>query len=185
MSEPPDTSVIEAPGDDWLTSSSAPADGGAAGPAGSSSRRQIAVRAGLLAVGAAAGALVVTTVAHGSSTPTTPVANAGAQGPLGANGGPGGPPPGGFPGGRAGEQHLTGTLTSVGASSVTVTTASGTATYAVTSATQIIRNGNVSSLAALRSGDSVFVHVYPTGSTDQLTAERIFAAASTATGDPT
>jgi hypothetical protein len=192
MSEPPDTGVVEAPAaDDWLMSSAAPAaDVGPGVPAAGSPRRQVAVRAGLLAVGAAAGALVVTAVTHGSSTPTTPVANAGPRGALGANGPPGGLSGGvggGVGGGRVDEQHVAGTLTAVGSSSVTVRTTDGTATYAVTSTTQIVRNGSVSSLASLKSGDAVFVHVYPAGSTGRLTAERIFATAGTSAsaGNPT
>ena len=77
--------------------------------------------------------------------------------PAGGVGGPGGPG-----GGLAGEQHVVGTLTSVGAASITVKSASGTATYPIESTTVLVKGGQrVSSLSALTVGDTVVVHVYP------------------------
>jgi len=81
----------------------------------------------------------------------------------------GGPPPGGFGGpgggrggGPAGEQHVVGTLTAVGSASITVKSASGTATYPIESNTVLVKGGQrVSSLSALTVGDTVVVHVYP------------------------
>jgi hypothetical protein len=83
--------------------------------------------------------------------------------------------PGAGPVGRAGEQHITGTLTAVGSSSVTVKTPAGTATYTVDAATQIVRDGASATLSQLRVGDAVFLHVYPTSSGGRLHVERIFA----------
>ena len=153
--------------------------------------RTLAMRAGLLAAGAIVGGIVVTSVHHNSTT-TTPTAFTGAQGagqfPGGTTGQlpggtfQGGPPQGGFGGGLDGEQHLTGTLVSVGSSTVTVRTTSGTATYLVTSSTEIVRNGQAVALRALKAGDPVLVHVYPSGSSARLTVERLFAGSSSQTG---
>jgi hypothetical protein len=141
--------------------------------------------AGLLAAGAAVGAIAVSQL-HGHSTSTaTPAANTGTanggtqgqvpglgNGQLPGNGRiPGGT--GGGPGGLAGEQHISGTVTAVGSSSVTVKSSSGTATYAVTSSSEIVRNGQAVSLTAIKAGDAAFVHVYPSNGT--MTVERLFA----------
>jgi hypothetical protein len=194
MSEPTTISG-HADAADWLAESSQPSSDTVddAGSDGRPPRRLLAIRTGLVAAGAVIGGLVVAAVSHGSSTSITPTAAVGSQGsgltgnaPLG-----GGPPAGGLqgsvPGGapfgrRAGEQHLSGTLVSVGSSSVTVRTSSGTATYTVTSATEIVRNGRVVTLSALRAGDPVFVHVYPGGSGSRLLVERLFAGTSAAAG---
>ena len=191
MTEPTGTPSAE-PGDDWLTATGGDAIASPAvvstGPTTDATRRGVLTRAGLIAAGGVIGALVVTTLHHGSSA-NTASATANTAGSLpgtGALGGqqglPGQPPAGaggGFaPGGRSGEQHLAGTLTRIGPSSVTVRSTGGTATYTVTSDTQIIRNGAPATLAALRVGDAVFVHVYPTGSGSRLTVERLFAGSS-------
>ena len=77
----------------------------------------------------------------------------------------------------AGERHVQGTISAVGASSVTVRTTSGTTTYTVGSSTQIMRNGAPATLTELKVGDPVEVHVLPasSGGTPQL--ERILAGA--------
>lgn len=150
---------------------------------------------GLLAAGAAVGAIAVTQINHHSSASTTtssslPVAGTG-QGPgatgqaPGTNDGgqlPGAGPVQGGPGGGGldAEQRLAGTVTSVGSSSVTVKTSSGTATYRVTSASEIVRNGQAVSLSAIKSGDAVFVHVYPSDSA--MVIERLFAGTSATAG---
>jgi hypothetical protein len=56
-----------------------------------------------------------------------------------------------------------------------VTTVSGKATYSVTSESQIVRNGSVVALSALKVGDPVFLHVYQGTSDNALLVERIFA----------
>jgi hypothetical protein len=76
----------------------------------------------------------------------------------------GGAPPGGFGGpggGLAGEQHVVGTLTAVGAASLTGQSARGTATYPIESSTVLVKGGQRASLSALTVGDTVVVHVYP------------------------
>lgn len=110
------------------------------------------------------------------------------QAPNGAPGfgGPGGPrAPGGpgagrpgfgaaGPGGRAGEQHLNGTVSTVGSSSVTVRLANGsTATYGVIASSDIVKNGARVSLSAIKPGDAVFLHVYPVNG--HLVVEHLFA----------
>ena len=64
----------------------------------------------------------------------------------------------------------------VGDSTVTVESASGTATYQVVSDTQIVRDGAAAQLSDLEAGDPVLVHVYPASSdSDRMVVERIFA----------
>lgn len=141
-------------------------------PSPAPSRRTMAVRAALVAAGAVVGGVVVASVHQGATASTSPTAFGTTQLPGGTfQGGP----PNGIGGGLAGEQRLSGTLVSVGSSTVTVRTSSGTATYLVTSSTQIIRNGQVVGLSALQAGDPVFVHVYSSGTSSKLTVERLFA----------
>jgi hypothetical protein len=90
--------------------------------------------------------------------------------PAGGPGGRFGGPPGG---GLDGEQRLSGTVAAIGGSSITVTTSSGRLTYAVIGTTDIRRDGQTIALSALKVGETVLVHVYPTGSS--YTAERILA----------
>jgi hypothetical protein len=54
--------------------------------------------------------------------------------------------------------------------------AAGTATYAVTGATDIRRDGQQVALSSLKAGDAVLVHVLPTSS--GFVAERILAGSS-------
>ncbi|HET7310929.1 MAG TPA: hypothetical protein VFJ17_06345 [Mycobacteriales bacterium] len=101
-------------------------------------------------------------------------------GPL--PGGHGLPGQGGFAGGGVdGEQHVNGTVVSVGTSSIRIRTNSGTASYAVTPQTEIVRKGAVASLSAVKAGDSVFVHLVPTGGSSYA-VERLFAQSGSSTG---
>jgi hypothetical protein len=78
--------------------------------------------------------------------------------------------------GRVGEQHVNGTVTAVGASSVTVRLANGsTATYAVIASSDIVKNGAPASLSAIKVGDTVFLHVYPLNG--RTVVEHLFAGA--------
>ena len=52
-------------------------------------------------------------------------------------------------------------MTAVGAASITVTSAIGTATYPIESSTVLVKGGQRASLSALTVGDTVVVHVYP------------------------
>lgn len=110
---------------------------------------------------------------HGASASGVPAAVSNQAGPGARDGGPpagggfgsgfGGRFGGGFGGGRDGEQHVFGTLTAVGASTVTVRTQAGTTTtYRIDSSTQLVKDGQqVSSLSAMHVDDQVVVHVYP------------------------
>jgi hypothetical protein len=137
----------------------------------------------LVVGGAAIGAVVVSQVNNHSASATTGAAPAAVQNQLPGGQLPGGQLPGGTAGGAgglSGEQRLAGTVTSVGASSVTMKTASGTATYYVTSDTEIVRNGTTVALSAIKSGDAVFVHVYPLDG--KMYIERLFAGTSATQG---
>jgi hypothetical protein len=133
---------------------------------------------GLVAAGAAVGVIAVSQLNGNSSATTAANAGPGNGAAIGQPPGAGnGRLPGGqAPGGLAGEQRVSGTVTAVGSSSVTVRTSSGAATYAVTSASQIIRNGQSVSLSAVQAGDAVFAHVYPVNG--KMTVERLFAGTS-------
>jgi hypothetical protein len=61
----------------------------------------------------------------------------------------------------------------VNSASVTVKTSAGAHTYQVNSQTEIVKNGTAASLSQLKAGDTVLVHVYPSGG--QTVVERIFA----------
>jgi hypothetical protein len=146
---------------------------------------------GFLAGGLVAGVLGGFVLGHRSdgTTTFTPAGNQqqGAQ----TFGGPGGvmPQQGGTgqqapqPGsGLDGEQRIQGTLTAVGSSSVTVSTSAGRATYKVNGTSQIVRNGQVATLAELKVGESVFLHVYSSGGS--LVVERLFSGTSPMGGFP-
>jgi Domain of unknown function (DUF5666) len=91
--------------------------------------------------------------------------------------------PGGFGGPVAGEQHIQGTVTARTATTVTVRSTGGTATYTVNDSTQIVRNGQAATLAAIQVGDPVLVHVYPSWS-GQLLVERLLAGDSASDSGP-
>lgn len=164
-------------------------------------RRTAFAAAGLVAAGVLVGAVGVAALRPHASTaanglvgfaqgqpqngqqPSGQLPNGQPQGQgQGGFAGPGGGGFAGGPGGGDGEQHLAGTVTAVGGSSVTIRTASGTAKYAVTAQTEIVRNGSVASLSSIRPGDSVFVHLIPMGG-NSYAVERMFAqATSTSSG---
>jgi hypothetical protein len=153
----------------WQTPPPEPAeDAAAASPP--RRRRNWLVAAGLLLAGALAGGGIALAATHGHGDPHGVTRGAAVDGP------PNGAPPGGFgpAGGVAGEQHLIGTLTAIGNSTVTVKSATGTATYKITSTTQIVRNGSAATLSQLKVGDPVVVHVLPS-SAGTKAVERIYA----------
>lgn len=135
------------------------------------------VTAGWLVAGLVAGAAgVAVWESHADATSRSPAAATGGL-PAGANAGPNGGPnggPGAFGGGfgggpASGEQHLSGTLSNVGASTFGLTTTAGTTTYAIDSTTLLIVDGQrVSSLSSMHSGDQVVVHVYPVNGTPHV-----------------
>jgi len=140
-----------------------------------------------LVAGLVLGALVVAMLHTNKSASATglpagsPAANQAPNGPPAAGGFPGGPG-GGFRSGLPGEQHLVGTLTAVGPSSITVSDNGSSATYPIESSTVLVKNGQrVSSPSALTVGDTVVVHVYPrNGSTH---TERVIDGVPAGPGD--
>lgn len=123
--------------------------------------------AGIVAAAAVAIGIGVTVSSHGSAAAQATGQTGLSGGQLGAGpgtgirGGPGGFTP---PGGGAG-QMVMGTVSAVTASSVTVTTAAGTATYTVSPSTQVIVDGAAGTLAAIKAGDTVLVQVATSSST--------------------
>jgi hypothetical protein len=92
-------------------------------------------------------------------------------------------PPSGFGGGVSGEQHIQGTITAKTSGTVTVESARGAATYTVNATTEIVRNGRAATLADVKVGDPVLVHVYPSSS-GQMIVERLFAGSSSSNLGP-
>lgn len=97
----------------------------------------------LLAAGAIGGGILASTMTAGAATSPATTAPASEPGSPPARGGPSG----------AG-LSLSGTVTAVGASSVTIKTSAGTTSYAVTSSSDIDKNGEAT-LRSLAVGDTV------------------------------
>lgn len=134
-------------------------------------RRAGAARAAaLVAAGLLVGGGLVFALVHRSGTSNAAGNNASAA--VGSFAG--GPPSGGVGGGVAGERHLQGTVAGTTATTVTVKSSSGTATYTVNATTEIVRNGQAATLASVKVGDPVLVHVYPSSS-GRMMVERLFA----------
>jgi hypothetical protein len=195
MTTPPVEPARGDPGDAWLM----PNDeirSEVRSPDQSARRRRLGTVAGLVVAGVLAGAVAVTAwESHASTSANSPTVGTGSGslpqgGGIGAPGGqaglggPGGQGGSGGPGGLAGEEHVLGTLTAVGPSTVTVNSSGTTATYTVTANTQIVRNGTETTLSALKAGDQVLVHVYPSGSGSSMLVERIFAGQLPTDGAP-
>jgi hypothetical protein len=136
-------------------------------PATRSRRAGAASAAALIAAGVLAGGGVGLAVGHHSTSASTAAPTSAAL-----PGQPGQPRPGG---GLDGEQHVQGIVRAVGSSSLTITSASGASTYAVTASTQIVRNGVPAALSSLKPGEQVFAHVYPSGG--GLAVERVLVGA--------
>jgi hypothetical protein len=146
-------------GPDWITPSAAD-DLAAMAPSEDvveSTSLSTRTKIGVLATAVVVGAIGVMTLQGSSSASPS------------ASTGPGtGTPPGGqgFQGrGGFGSQ---GTVTAISSSSITVATASGTVTAAITSATQVVVNGRQGSVADITKGATVMVH------TEGDVAERVF-----------
>jgi hypothetical protein len=175
------------PEDDWLLGPAAPqeqvGDAPAHGePVPARPRGGVLTAAGLVVAGLVAGAVGTLALGHSASDGTTTLTNAGNQQGFGGRLPQGTAPQGGDPragfgggpgGGLDGEQRLQGTLTAIGSSTVSVRTSSGTATYAVTSSSELVRNGQQVALSGLRTGESVLLHVYPLNG--RTVVERLFA----------
>lgn len=170
---------------DWVTPSEDPGESLESGPADPSpNARRIKMAAVATAIALVGGGTVLLTGHHSSNASAAigPGGNAGFGGPPGtSSGGPSGSSAGGPSVGsdghteRSGEQHIQGTITAISGSHVTIKTTAGTHSYVVTSQTQIMKDGATATLAQLKTGDSVFAHVYP--SSGKLLVERLFDGA--------
>jgi hypothetical protein len=153
-------------------------------PARPTGYRTAAKTAALVVAGLLVGGGVVFAAVHKSGSSSAP--KAGAAGTAsesagsGTQGFQGGAPRGG---GIAGEQHIQGTVTAKTSGSITVKSSSGPATYVVNATTEIVRDGQQATLSAVKVGDPVFVHVYPSSSGLML-VERLFAGTSATAGPP-
>jgi hypothetical protein len=129
------------------------------------------------AVLAAGGVAVAAANGPGASSADGSSRTAG-QAPSGLGGGPSDRADGDAargPGGLAGEQHIQGILTAKTANTISVKSSSGTvATYGITSSTEVARNGANATLAAVKVGDPVLVHVLPTSTSGHPDVERLF-----------
>jgi hypothetical protein len=114
-------------------------------PSRSQKRRLVGIGAGLAAGGALVGAVLAGTLSAGAATPSTsPSGTSSTEAPDGHGGGGGGH-----------ALDLTGTVTAVGSSSLTIKTSTGsTVTYKVTSSSDIDKNGEAQ-LSSLATGDAV------------------------------
>src|SRR3978361_2129645 len=115
-------------------------------------RRGLVIGAGLLGAGVVAGAIIGGTVLSGAATTASPTPPAACSAASGGHG----------PG-------LSGTVTAVGASSVTIKTSAGTTTYKVDSNSDIDKNGEAQ-LSSLKAGDAVRFSVTSTNVIDKLHA---------------
>jgi hypothetical protein len=169
-----DTENTPIPEDVWEQPPT-PAQPEAAGAAGyrTAAKTVALVAAGLLVGG---GAVFAAVHRSGSSSGSNATAAGSANTAIGGGtqGFQGGPSGGG---GIDGEQRLQGTVTAKTSGSITVKSSSGTATYVVNATTEIVRNGQQATLSAVKVGDPVFVHVYPSSS-GQMLVERLFAGTS-------
>lgn len=126
---------------------------------------------GYAAAGLVAGAVLATTLGAQAATvspsaSTTSSTTATADPHPGDNGADGVPDASEVHGGHGAALNLSGTVTAVGASSVTIKTSSATTVYSVTSASDIDKNGEAT-LSSLAVGDKV------TFSVDSTNAKQI------------
>jgi len=142
------------------------------------SRRGLAAKAGLVTAGVLAGGVLATSLAAGAATPSpTPAASGSAttvpqQGTQPGVGETDGIPESqehhGGVGGHGGHGlDLSGTVTAVTGSSITIKTATATTTYAVTSASDIDKNGEAK-LSELVVGDAVTFSATTSGTTQTI-----------------
>jgi len=133
------------------------------------SRRTTVQAGGLVLAGAVAGGVLAAAVTASASSPSGPAAGPAGYGyvarPFDAAG-PGDPAVGpGRPGRHLGVDLLmSGTVKSVGSKSLTITTSSGTKTYAVDAQSDIDKNGEAQ-LSDLKAGDAVRFGLRPGTST--------------------
>ena len=118
------------------------------------------IAGGVLATTLGAQAATPTPSPSGSASTTTADPHPGDNGADGVpeaqehHGGPGGTGGPGGPGGHGGVLNLSGTVTAVGPSTVTIKTSSGTTAYSVIAGSDIDKNGEAA-LSNLAAGDAV------------------------------
>ncbi len=119
------------------------------------------MKIGYVGAGLLAGAVLATTITAQAASPTTTPTTTGSTRTTTTDPHPGDNGADGVPesqevhsGGHGGALDLSGTVTAVGTSSVTIKTASGTTEYSVTSNSDIDKNGE-STLSNLAAGDVV------------------------------
>ena len=118
------------------------------------------VGAGIAAGAIGATALGASAATSGVGSTTATVNSVGSVATTSGTTGPGtAPAPGGYH-----VPELSGTVTAVGPASVTIKTSTSSATYAVTSASDIDKNGEAQ-LSDLKAGDAVTFNVMPNSST--------------------
>jgi hypothetical protein len=128
--------------------------------ANASSRRGLVAALGLLAGGAAIGAVLAGTLSAGAASPSpTPSSSTSERGGPGVQENDGIPESQEHHGGHGGHAlDLTGTVASVGTGTLAITTTSGKTTYTVDSASDIDKNGE-SQLSSLVVGETVHYSV--------------------------
>ena len=139
-----------------------------------SGRTKLAIAAGGFALAGLASGLAISAMGAGAATsPTGAVTAAAASGSGSTTAPPSGSGSSTGPGTMAGGCALpdSGTVTAVGATSVTIQTSTATTTYAVTSQSDIDKNGE-SQLSALAVGDKV---TFSTTSSSTPTIDRLHA----------
>jgi hypothetical protein len=119
--------------------------------------RVLAAGLGLLGLGAAAGGFASTALSAGAAT--TSATTTASQGSSGTGSSTTPSPPAGL--------TLSGTVTAVGSSDVTIKTSTATTTYAVTSSSDIDKNGEAS-LSSLAVGDAVTFSTVTTNGTTAI-----------------
>jgi hypothetical protein len=125
----------------------------------------------LLGVGAIAGGIASTAASASATTTTTTAAASAGTGSTGSSPSPSTVPgsgrqrPGAPPGGTL---PLHGTITALGASSVTIKTSSGTTTYAVTASSDIEKGGKTTTLSTLAVGNDVAFSATTTDGTSTI-----------------
>ncbi|HEY4315368.1 MAG TPA: hypothetical protein VGO19_07675 [Actinomycetes bacterium] len=174
LAAPPAREPTGAPGEPEVSTEPTPGRGWRGASRG---QRVLALAAaGVLLAGGVAVAVATSSGASSAGTVGTTAGGPPAGGLGRGSGAQTGPGIAQGPAGVAGEQHIEGTLTAKTGSTVTVQATGGTtATYTVTSDTQVVRDGARTSLSEVQVGDAVLVHVLPTTSGGHKTAERLFA----------
>jgi hypothetical protein len=124
--------------------------------------KAVATAAGLLCVGALAGAMASAATTAGATTTTSGTTPTTGLAPPTAGTSNANPPKGTGPAGACVALPMSGTITAVGTSSVSIDTGATTTTYAVTNTSAIEKDGKAT-LGALAVGDTVHFSTVTSG----------------------